>query len=57
MHLEGSYSTFVLKEDLNDTDARFGMKGKARLPDGAGLGIHLDIGKLERWSELLAVVK
>jgi L-alanine-DL-glutamate epimerase-like enolase superfamily enzyme len=57
MHLEGSYSTFVLKEDLNDTDARFGMNGKAKLPDGAGLGIYLDIGKLERWSELLAVVK
>jgi muconate cycloisomerase len=54
--LEGSFSTYVLKEDLCKNDIGFGVNGMAELPKGPGLGVEIDFKRLKRWTELLAVV-
>ena len=57
MHMEGSFSKLVLKEDLCDTDICFGVEGKASLPDGPGFGIKINLGKLKNWAKQEAIVK
>jgi L-alanine-DL-glutamate epimerase-like enolase superfamily enzyme len=39
-YLEGSFSKFVLAEDIVEEDITFGRLGHAPLPDGNGLGIR-----------------
>jgi muconate cycloisomerase len=57
MHMEGSFSKLVLKEDLCDTDICFGVEGKASLTNEPGLGVKINIEKLKKWSKLVTVVK
>lgn len=55
-HLEGSFSKYILKADLVDTDVSFGMRGEVPIPSGAGLGIAIAPATIARWSVPFAVV-
>jgi muconate cycloisomerase len=57
LYLEGSFSTWVLEEDLCETNIGFGREGLAALPDGPGLGTVIDMRRLKRWTEILGVVR
>ena len=50
-YLEGSFSRYVLKEDLVDADAAFGSGGAARVPMGPGLGINVNVAAIQKWSQ------
>jgi muconate cycloisomerase len=50
--LEGSFSKYVLKEDLVDVDVSFGAKGVAAIPAGPGLGIDVNLCAVEKWADL-----
>jgi L-alanine-DL-glutamate epimerase-like enolase superfamily enzyme len=54
--LEGSFSRWILKEDVGTGEVVFGTRGQASLPPAAGLGIGVKNALLQRWSEPLAVV-
>ena len=56
VHLEGSFSKYVLQTDLVDADVSFGTNGEAPTPSGAGLGITIDPDRIAEWSEPFAVV-
>ena len=49
-YLEGSFSKYLLKEDIATKDVSFGLKGHAHLLTGPGLGIEVDESILKRWS-------
>lgn len=49
-YLEGSFSKYLLKEDISTRDISFGLKGHAHLLTGPGLGIEVDESILKRWS-------
>jgi muconate cycloisomerase len=57
MSMEGSFSKLVLKEDLCEKDIGFGFAGRAALPDGSGLGVAIDMDRLDRWAERVAVIQ
>jgi len=48
-YLEGSFSKYLLKEDIVTKDISFGLKGHAPLLTGPGLGIEVDESILKRW--------
>jgi muconate cycloisomerase len=50
-YLEGSFSRYVLREDLSVEDLTFGPGGLAPLLSGPGLGVTIDDSTLSRWSE------
>ena len=50
--LEGSFSKFVLKEDIVSEDISFGAGGKAPLLGGIGLGLDVNDSILEKWGTL-----
>jgi muconate cycloisomerase len=47
-YLEGSYDRYLVREDLCTRDITFGWGGWAPALEGAGLGIPIDLGALER---------
>jgi muconate cycloisomerase len=49
-YLEGSFSKYLLKEDIATRDVSFGLKGHAPLLTGPGLGIEVVESILKRWS-------
>ncbi len=49
---EGSFSKYVLKEDVVDVDVSFGAKGGAAIPAGPGLGIDVNLSAVEKWADL-----
>ncbi|MBW2344335.1 MAG: hypothetical protein JRF53_10065 [Deltaproteobacteria bacterium] len=48
-YLEGSFSKYLLKEDIVTKDISFGLKGHAPLLTGPGLGIEVDESIFKRW--------
>ncbi len=48
-YLEGSFSKYLLREDIVKKDISFGLKGHAPLLTGPGLGIEVDESILKRW--------
>lgn len=48
-YLEGSYSRFLLMEDIVTSDVGFGRGGVAKKLTGPGLGIEVDEGRLTRY--------
>ena len=53
---EGSFSTYVLKEDLVSEDISPGPGGTVPVPSAAGLGIDVDPSMIDRWSIPYAVL-
>lgn len=53
-YIEGSYSKYLLNEDIVRDDISFGAGGIAFITDNPGLGINLDVEVLEKWSTLHA---
>ena len=51
---EGSFSKYVIREDLVEDDISFGAGGIAAIPAGPGLGIEIDRTAIEKWSDLFA---
>ncbi|MDJ0783219.1 MAG: enolase C-terminal domain-like protein [Desulfosarcinaceae bacterium] len=54
-HLEGSFSKFLLAEDLVREDTTFRHGGVTPVPDGPGLGIRLEKAVLAKWSDVYAL--
>ncbi len=52
--LEGSFSTFLLKEDVTEDKIIFGPGGEAPLLEKPGLGIDVQMDRVKPWSLLLA---
>ncbi len=52
--LEGSFSTFLLKEDVTGDNIVFGHGGKARLLKKPGLGIDIQMDRVRPWSSVVA---
>jgi len=50
LYLEGSFGTWVLHEDIVEEDIRFGTGGHASPLIGKGLGVHVRLRTLERYS-------
>jgi muconate cycloisomerase len=50
IHLEGSFSKYVLKADLVKKDVSFGMNGKAPRLSGTGLGVTIEPALIAKWS-------
>lgn len=57
IHLEGSFSKYVLKADLVKGDVSFGLNGAAPIPSGAGLGVAIAPSMIAKWSVPFAVVQ
>jgi muconate cycloisomerase len=55
--LEGSFSKFLLVEDIATEDISFGIKGRASLPKGYGIGVDVDEKKLARISNPITIIK
>ena len=55
-YLEGSYSRYVLEEDLVPENISFGLEGKLAIPSSFGLGIEIDEKLIECWSNLYASI-
>lgn len=56
IHLEGSFSKYVLKADLVKDDVSFGMNGKAPRLSGTGLGVAIEPALIAKWSAPFAVL-
>ena len=56
IHLEGSFSKYVLKNDLVKNDVSFGINGEAPKPAGAGLGVTIEPSMVAKWSVPVTVV-
>jgi len=48
LYLEGSFDRYLLKENLSTEDISFGFGGRAELLRKPGLGIEIDIEKLNK---------
>ena len=53
-YLEGSFSTYVIQEDLVEEDISFGSGGAVPLLDRSGLGIEINPSAIAKWSERFA---
>lgn len=53
-YLEGSFSKYVIKEDLVDQDISFGSGGMVPVPSDLGLGVEIIPSAIEKWSDLFA---
>jgi muconate cycloisomerase len=56
-YLEGSFSRYVLKDDLVPEDIAFGNEGIVPVPTGSGLGIELKESSLKGWSDMYASIE
>ena len=56
-YLEGSFSRYVLKEDLVPENIAFGLEGYAPIPIRSGLGIEIDEASISGWSNLNAIIE
>ncbi len=56
-YLEGSFSRYVLKEDLVPENIAFGVEGYAPIPNRRGLGIEIDEAIISNRSNLYATVQ
>ena len=57
LYLEGSYSNYLLKEDIVDEPVEFGSGGVAQPLAGPGLGVSVDDGALQRLSVICHVIR
>ena len=55
-YLEGSYSKYVLEDELVPENISFGHEGKLAIPNSFGLGIDIDEKSIECWSNLYASI-
>ena len=53
-YLEGSFSTYVIQEDLVEEDISFGTEGMVPAVNRSGLGIEIKTSAIEKWSDLFA---
>jgi muconate cycloisomerase len=53
-YLEGSFSKYVIEEDLVEEDVSFGPKGLVPAVNRCGLGIEIKKSAIEKWSERYA---
>lgn len=53
-YLEGSFSKYVIQEDLVEEDISFGSGGMAPVVNRSGLGIEIEQSAIEKWSDLFA---
>jgi L-Ala-D/L-Glu epimerase len=51
-YFDGSYDSFLLKENITAEDVTFGPGGVAGPLRGYGLGVEVDLRKLERLSRV-----
>ena len=51
-YLEGSFSRYVLQEDLVSQEISLGASGAVPVPQGAGLGVDIDSAALQKWARL-----
>jgi len=56
-HLEGSYSNYLLREDIVNEPVEFGPGGIARPLTGLGLGVTVDDDALQRLSVMHQVIR
>lgn len=54
---DGSYDNLLLAENITDKDVSFGYAGKAFPLKGFGLGVNVDMAKVEKLSEQLSIIK
>ena len=52
LFLEGSFSKYMLVDDITNEEISFGYKGRADNLDGPGLGVSINYDKLNKWAEL-----
>jgi len=50
--LEGSFSKYMLMDDVINEDISFGPKGYAEILPGSGLGVNISYEKLKKWAKL-----
>ena len=55
-YLEGSFSEYLLTEDLSIQDISFGPQGHAYILSEPGHGINFDFGVIEKWGRLIATL-
>ena len=55
-YLEGSFSTYVIQEDLVEEDISFGSGGMVPVLNRSGLGIEINRSAIEKWSECFATL-
>jgi hypothetical protein len=53
-YVEGSFSTYVIQEDLAEEDVSFGTAGMVPPVNRSGLGIEIKHSAIEKWSERFA---
>jgi muconate cycloisomerase len=53
-YLEGSFSTYVIQEDLVEEDISFGSGGVVPVLNRSGLGVEINPSAIEKWSERFA---
>jgi muconate cycloisomerase len=53
-YLEGSFSKYVIQEDLVDEDISFGSGGMVPVVNRCGLGIEIKHSAIEKWSDQFA---
>jgi muconate cycloisomerase len=53
-YLEGSFSRYVIEEDLVEEDISFGSRGRVPMLNRSGLGIEISPSAIEKWSERFA---
>jgi len=53
-YLEGSFSKYVIQEDLVEEDISFGTGGMVPAVNRSGLGIEIKTSAIEKWSDLFA---
>ena len=53
-YLEGSFSKYVILEDLVEEDISFGSKGMVPVLNRPGLGIEIKTSAIEKWSQRFA---
>ena len=52
LFLEGSFSKYMLVDDITDKEVTFGYKGYAQRLLGPGLGVSINYEKLNKWAQL-----
>jgi L-Ala-D/L-Glu epimerase len=55
-YLEGSFSKYLLTEDLSIQDITFGPQGHAYILSEPGHGISFDFGVIEKWGRLISTL-
>jgi len=55
--VEGNYGKWLLRDDLTRPSLRFGYGGRLRSLGGAGLGVEIDMSKMDQYGQLVATVQ